>query len=299
VSEYAYVTMDVFTTRPFGGNQLAILPDARGLDTAAMQSIATEFNYSETTFVLPPPDGSDCVAQVRIFTPANELPFAGHPNVGTAWAVAQIGQLFDRKVGDTFAFHEGAGRVDCAITRQDGEIVSASIKAPKPLEVRGELDPAIVAPCASLSEADLQLDRHPPVLASVGLTFAFAEVQSVEALGRAMPNNTAFEAADARYPFENDRFCLFLYARADGDGRHLRARMFAPLINVAEDPATGSASAALAAYLAHLESTDSADFIIEQGVEMGRPSRLELSVRGAEVRVGGPCVPVMRGSLRI
>jgi trans-2,3-dihydro-3-hydroxyanthranilate isomerase len=297
VTDLGYLTLDVFTTRPFGGNQLAIIPDARGLDSDAMQRITAEFNYSETTFVLPPPQGSDCVAQVRIFTPTNEVPFAGHPNVGTAWAIASMGELFGRPTGDSFAFHEKAGKVDCEITRDDGAIVSASIKAPQPLSTGKDVDVDTVAACASLPTSQIELARHRPVQASVGLTFAIAELGSLEALGQARPNATAFAEADPLYRVGEDHFCLFLYTRVDGDPHHLRARMFAPLNNIPEDPATGSASAAVAAFLAQLDGTDSAGFIIEQGVEMGRPSRLELSVRGPEVRVGGPCVPMMRGTL--
>jgi trans-2,3-dihydro-3-hydroxyanthranilate isomerase len=297
VTEVDYLTLDVFTTQPFGGNQVAVIPDARGLDGDAMQRITAEFNYSETTFVLPPPGSSDCIAEVRIFTPTNEIPFAGHPNVGTAWAVASMGELFGKAVGDSFAFHEKAGRVDCQIRREHGRIVSASIKAPQPLSTGKDVDIDTVAACASLPLSAIELGRHKPIQASVGLFFAIAELSSLEALAQARPNNSAFADADPRYRVGEDHFCLFLYTRVDGDPRHLRARMFAPLNNIPEDPATGSASAAVAAFLAQLDGADSADFIIEQGVEMGRPSRLELSVRGSEVRVGGPCVPVMRGTL--
>ncbi|HEX6071403.1 MAG TPA: PhzF family phenazine biosynthesis protein [Sphingomicrobium sp.] len=295
--ELDYLTMDVFTTRPFGGNPLAIIPDASALDGEAMQRITAEFNYSETTFILPPPEGSGCIAEVRIFTPTNELPFAGHPNVGTAWAVASMGELFEQSVGDSFAFHEKAGRVDCSIRRDGGRIVSASIRAPQPLSTGGEIDAGTIAACASLPESAIELARHRPIQASVGLFFAIAELASLEALGKARPNASAFAAADPKYRVDEDHFCLFLYSRVDGDPRKLRARMFAPLNNIPEDPATGSASAALAAFLARLEGSESADYVIEQGVEMGRPSRLELSVRGPDVRVGGPCVPVMRGKL--
>ena len=296
MTEVDYLTLDVFTTQPFGGNQVAVIPDARGLDTEAMQRITKEFNYSETTFVLPPPEGSDCIARVRIFTPTNEIPFAGHPNVGTAWAVAEFGDLFGNPVGDSFGFHEHAGRVDCRIARENGKVVSASIAAPSPLEIGEEVDVAAVAACASLFEDAIETAHHRPRMVSVGLTFVVAELKSLEALGQAKPDGSAFIAAHERYQHPH-RFSLFMYTRVDGDPNRLRARMFAPLNNIPEDPATGSASAALAAFLAHLEGADRADLVIDQGVEMGRPSRLELSVRGSEVRVGGPCVPVMRGTL--
>jgi trans-2,3-dihydro-3-hydroxyanthranilate isomerase len=231
---------------------------------------------------------------VRIFTPTNEIPFAGHPNVGTAWAVAEMGELYGKPVGDRFAFDELAGKVDCQIRRENGAIVSASIAAPQPLEIGQEIDIAAVAACASLSEDAIETARHRPQMASVGLNFVLAELKSLDALGKAKPNATAFAAAHERYGHPH-LFSLFMYTRL-GDN-HLRTRMFAPLNNIPEDPATGSASAAAAAFLAHLSRVDSGDFIIEQGVEMGRPSRLELSVCGPEVRVGGPCVPMMRGTL--
>ena len=291
-----YETVDVFTTRPFGGNQVAVIRDARGLDTETMQRITKEFNYSETTFVLPPPEGSDCVAQVRIFTPTNEIPFAGHPNVGTAWAVASMGELFGSKVGERFAFDELAGKVDCQVRRENGEIVAASIAAPGPLEIGEELDLGVVAACISLPEGAIETARHGPQQVSVGLTFVVTELKSLEALGAAKPNGAAFTAAHERYRHPH-LFSIFMYTRVGPN--HLRARMFAPLNNIPEDPATGSASAATAAFLAQLDDAESMDLIIEQGVEMGRPSRLELSVRGPEVHVGGPCVPVMKGVLSL
>lgn len=300
MSVFDYLTYDVFTAEAFGGNPLAIVPDARGLDTATMQRIANEFNYSETTFILPPPDKSGCIAEVRIFTPTDEIPFAGHPNVGTAWAVASFGQLFGQKVNDSFVFHEKAGQVRCRIARDGGNIVSASITAPKPLEARGEIDAGVVAECASLPVDDILTDRHPPTVASVGLAFPIVELASLDALGRAAPNSAAFAAADTRYrDLTDDGYCLFLYTRVDGDPRRLRARMFAPLMNIPEDPATGSACGAAAAFLARLDGADEADFVIDQGVEMGRPSRIELKVRGPEVQIGGPCVAVMQGRISL
>lgn len=297
-----YLTLDVFTTEQFGGNPVAIVPDALGLDSATMQRIATEFNYSETTFVLPPPQGSGCIAEVRIFTPANEIPFAGHPNVGTAWAVASMGALFGQPVGDEFAFQEKAGRVLCQVKRERGLVRATSIAAPKALEIGHEIDASVVASCGSLPEGSIIRSRHSPVMISVGLPFAIAEIDSLESLANATPNGQAFADADNRYRHPDDRFSLFLYVRDGADG-HLRARMFAPLSNILEDPATGSASAALGAFLARLDGRTEADFLIDQGVEMGRPSRIEVSVRNSgpdcEVRVGGPCVAMMRGTLSV
>ena len=298
-----YVTLDVFTDRAFGGNPLAIIPDARELDGAAMQRIAAEFNYSETTFVLPPPDGSDCLATVRIFTPVNELPFAGHPNVGTAFYVARIGELFGQGVGDSFRFSEEAGAVDCRI-RRDGDRISASIAAPRSLEIGDVIDPKVVAACASIAPGAVVIANHPPVTVSVGLPFVVAELGSLTDLAAARPKGSAFTEANQHYPHADFGLSLMLYVRVDGDPLTLRARMFAPLSNIPEDPATGSAAGALCAYLASLlpDSDDELSFTLDQGVEMGRPSRIEVTVekQGGQlgtVLIGGTCVEMMRGRL--
>ncbi|WP_309662697.1 PhzF family phenazine biosynthesis protein [Sphingomonas sp.] len=300
-----YVTLDVFTDQAFGGNPLAIIPDARGLDGATMQRIAAEFNYSETTFVLPPPDGSDYLATVRIFTPVEELPFAGHPHVGTAFHVARLDDLFGQPVGDHFRFSEKAGVVDCQI-RREGERISASITAPRPLEIGEAVDLAIVAACASLAPDAIVSAHHDPVFVSVGLPFAVAELGSLADLALARPDGSAFVEADQRYHSADDHFPLFLYVRLDGNPFKLRARMFAPLSNIPEDPATGSAAGALGAYLASLapDSDGELSFTIDQGVEMGRPSRIEVTVekrRGkpGAVLIGGTCVEMMRGQLSL
>jgi len=303
--DVAYVTVDVFTTRPFAGNPLAVIPDARGIDGDAMQRIAAEFNYSETAFVLPPEDPAN-TARVRIFTPTDEIPFAGHPNVGTGFVLGRQGEVFGRPVESLCRFEEEAGLVEVRLERRDGQVAGARIRAPRPLRVGGQLDPGVVARCASLTPADLELSTHPPVLASVGLPFALVQVTDLDALARARPDAAAFADADRRHPGEDDRFSLFLYASQPGEPGRLRARMFAPLSNILEDPATGSASAALGAYLASLAPEPDLDraITIEQGVEMGRPSRIEVAVRKAggavgEVTVAGECVGVMRGTLTV
>ena len=295
-----YVTLDVFTGQAFGGNPLAIIPDARELDGPTMQRIAAEFNYSETTFVLPPPDGSDCLATVRIFTPVEELPFAGHPNVGTAFHVASLDELFGQPVGERFRFSEKAGVVDCQIRRVDGRL-SASITAPRPLEIGEAIDPAAVAACASLEPGAINGSNHGPLFVSVGLPFAVAELGSLADLAAARPNGDAFAKTDQRYLNPGISFSLMLYVRVDGDPLRLRARMFAPLSNIPEDPATGSAAGALCAYLASLGPQSDGDlaFVLDQGVEMGRPSRIEVTVdkQSGTVLIGGTCVDMMRGRL--
>jgi trans-2,3-dihydro-3-hydroxyanthranilate isomerase len=298
-----YVTVDVFTRTRFAGNPLAVIPDARGLSDAQMQSIAAEFNYSESTFVLPPEDEAN-TARVRIFTPATELPFAGHPNVGTGFVLGRQGEVFGRAVPETLQFEERAGLVKVALLRESDEIVGARIAAPRPLEIVHVLDAETVTACASLDPADLLAGGMAPVMASVSLPFALAEVTSLEALGRAQPNVAAFALACCRYYHSADRFSLFLFHRLSDT--HLRARMFAPLGKTPEDPATGSAAAALGARILslRLERDFAARLVVDQGVEMGRPSQIVLDIEkiagvAQPVRVSGHCVEIMSGALRL
>ncbi len=299
MAAFDFVTLDVFTSRPFGGNPLAIVADARGLDSAAMQAIATEFNLSETVFMLPPPAGSEAIATARIFTPVAELPFAGHPNVGAAFFVASNGGIFGREAGDRFVFDEKAGPVECFVERSDSGLQTA-ITAPKPLSIGQEIDVETVAACAMLEPESVATVSHGPMAISVGLPFYTAELASLDALARAKPVASAFVEAVERYHPPDDFFSLHLYVRDPGDPSKVRTRMFAPLSNIPEDPATGSAAAALAAFLATLDGTDEERrYEIVQGVEMGRRSDIVASVRHGRALVGGPCVPIQRGVLTI
>jgi trans-2,3-dihydro-3-hydroxyanthranilate isomerase len=293
---YEFVTVDVFTETRFGGNPLAVFPDARGLSDVAMQAVAKEFNLSETTFVLPPDDPAHR-ARVRIFTPATELPFAGHPNVGTGYVLASR----DAGAPNAYVFEELAGLVPIGVLRgADGAARGARIEAPRPLALGAEVPAADIAACAGLAETDVVVAAHRPVVASVGTEFVVAQVSGLDALGRARPDIGAFRAAADRLPGMQLRFALLAYARLDAG--HVRARMFAPLGGVLEDPATGSANAALAALLASLSGGPLA-LRIEQGVEMGRPSLIEAegwqAADGWRASVAGSCVPVMRGTIEV
>ncbi len=259
-----------------------------------MQALASEFNLSETTFVLPPADPTH-TARVRIFGPTHELPFAGHPNVGTALVLAARAE----PPPDAMLFEELAGLVRVRLVREGGQR-TATVDAPKPLHLGADVPAPLVAACAGLSPGDIVTDAHGPRIASVGLGFAFAEV-SAAALAGAIPDATAFREAAASHPTMPGTFSLHLYARS-GDG--LRARMFAPLAGIPEDPATGSANAALAALLLHLTpGRDRAAFDVVQGEEMGRPSLLRAGAWrvGGEVwaGIGGGAVPVLRGMVDI
>lgn len=299
---YDFVTVDVFTDRRFGGNPLAVVPDAGGLTDAQMQAVAAEFNLSETTFILPPADPRNH-AQVRIFTPKTEMPFAGHPNVGTGFVLA-------RMAGDPpehYTFEEAAGLVRVHISRDGaGVICGARISAPRALSLDVAVPTELVAACAGLPEGDILTQLHHPLVASVGTPFVIAEVASLEALARASPDLAAFRGAAAQLPALAERFNLYLYARRGEEVLRLRTRMFAPLSGVLEDPATGSAAAALAALLTSLAPGENVDlhYDIDQGVEMGRPSSIVASARKTGegpvlATVAGNCVPVMRGSLEV
>ncbi|WP_349435751.1 PhzF family phenazine biosynthesis protein [Pararhizobium sp. A13] len=302
----AYITVDVFTGERFSGNQLAVIPDARGLSDTQMQQIAAEFRYSEVTFVLPPEDPAN-TARVRIFTPTMEIPFAGHPNVGTAFVLGGQPEIFGNAPGDVLRFEEKAGLVATALIRDDdGRVAGAGILAPQPLSLGPQIDTDTIAHCASIDVRAICTETHAPIIASVGLPFAVAEVTDLETLGRACPNTAAFAGAGRRFSPEDEQFAIFLYTRLPDNPWHVRARMFAPLDNVIEDPATGSASGALGALLASLQPASDLDIdiTIEQGVEMGRRSLIELNVHKSDglvhsVRIAGRCVAVMRGNLSL
>ncbi|QWW67145.1 PhzF family phenazine biosynthesis protein [Rhizobium sp. WYJ-E13] len=302
MNNLSYTTVDVFTSTRFEGNPLAVMADARDLSDAAMQKIAAEFGYSEVTFVLPP-ENLENTARVRIFTPTMEVPFAGHPNVGTAFVLGRQSEIFGRPIGDKLRFEEKAGLVEVALQRREGRVTAATIRAPRPLEIGDTIPEAVIASCVSIDPASIRKNTHAPVFASVGLNFAVSELESLEALAAASPNLNGFQAAASTTTGSHD-FSLFLYVRPTAAPWKIRARMFAPLDNVIEDPATGSASAALCAYLVSLrpEADINQHITIEQGVEMGRRSVIELDVvkkagTVTDVTISGSCVPVMQGEI--
>jgi trans-2,3-dihydro-3-hydroxyanthranilate isomerase len=302
-----YVTVDVFTDRMFGGNPLAVVLDAAGLSAREMQAIALEFNYSETTFVLPPQDSTN-TAKVRIFTPRTEVPFAGHPNVGTAFVLARnspFGAAAAASAGGVFLFEEAAGLVALRLLREHGDTVGAEVRAPEALSRRALVSREAAAACLSLDAADIATHVHPPQVISVGLPFLAVEVSSRAALGRSKPDFAAhadllpLDGADA----------VFAYWRPGDESSAsaetvLHARTFSPLDGVIEDPATGSACAAAIALLTSFMSADRAEFAwrIHQGVDMGRPSLLlgrTTKSQGAvtATHIGGRCVTVFEGTL--
>ena len=301
-----YVTADVFTHEMFGGNPVAVVLDAEGLSTNQMQAIALEFNYGETTFVLPPRDPAH-TAHVRIFTARAEVPFAGHPNVGTAFLLAREREARGDPRVDAFVFEEAAGLVPLTLFRDHGAVIGAELRAPEPLSVRSKVAGEIAAQCLSLPSADIAMETHAPEILSVGLPFLVVELASRDALRAAKPNLTAYQSvlplngADAIYAYTVDDRKTPSTTEAV-----LHARMFAPFDGTLEDPATGSATAATIARLAQLgpSVTVNRRWRVHQGVDMGRPSLLlgRTAVRNGEVEsvhVGGTCVAVMEGTFTL
>jgi trans-2,3-dihydro-3-hydroxyanthranilate isomerase len=274
-----YLVYDVFTDRPFGGNPLAVIPDASALPEAALQKIAREFNYSETAFVFAP-EVPDHTARVRIFTPTQEVPFAGHPTIGTAVALGELGR------GRDLVLELGIGPLPCTV---DG--ATARFETRAKLEILHEVAPELPARALSLP---VEAIREGCVMASLGLPFVLVELDGPDRLSAIRPVTEAFAEGARRYPSPFD-FAVFAWAR---DGAAVRARMFAPLDDIPEDPATGSACAALAALLARRKG-GGVELTVHQGVEMGRPSLIRLRADTTAVRVAGQAVRVMEGRLHL
>ena len=297
--KYRYYICDVFTETRFGGNQLAVVPEADGLSKEVMQKIAREFNFSETSFVFPAQAGY--TRRVRIFTPAREIPFAGHPNVGTAFVLATTGELGEIKSSLAVTFEEDAGLVTLSINSEDGRVRSCELTAPQQVSIGNTVPIKLVADAIGVEESDIVTSTHLPQLASVGLPFILVELRDRPGLERARINMNGFEALAATGVMPD----IYFYVRS-GDEFDIRARMFAPLDGVPEDPATGSANCALAGLLAHYDKQSNGDFSwrIAQGVEMGRPSIL---IARAEKRdgvvkttwIGGASVLVSEGMMDI
>ncbi|MDX1781069.1 MAG: PhzF family phenazine biosynthesis protein [Thalassovita sp.] len=278
----SYLVLDVFSETPFGGNQLAVIPDATALPEEALQKITREFNFSETTFVYPPADPAH-TARVRIFTPTMEVPFAGHPTIGTAVALAMAGH------GPDMVLELGVGPLNC-----HAENGAARFTTEAPLEILAEPDPALVTRALGLPPEKIATRAHPPVMATLGLPFTLTELTDRDALAAITTDIGAFREGAERYPGSLD-FPQFVYIR---DGDIIHARMFAPLDNIPEDPATGSAAATLAAYLARQDGRD-VELTLHQGVDMGRPSVIGLRTQGDSVTVSGKAVLVMEGRLHL
>ena len=296
---YHYYLCDVFTDNRFGGNQLAVLPDAQGLSDEQMLKIAREFNYSESTFVFPA--GNRATRRVRIFTPTTEMPFAGHPNIGTAFTLATAGEF--GKIGSTATvfFEEEAGLVSVSILNHQGKPLMCRLAAPTPPSFGETVSVEMVAAAVSLEPDDIVTSTHPPQVASVGLPFLFAELKDRDALERAAVNLKGINALTEKGLVSD----IHVYILSDDDF-DIRARVFAPSKGVPEDPATGSANCALAGLLAHYDEANDGRYQwrIAQGIEMGRPSVLnaEADKKNGKVfttRIGGSCAMVAEGYIEV
>jgi trans-2,3-dihydro-3-hydroxyanthranilate isomerase len=310
MSKYSFVQVDVFTEEPFAGNALAVFPEAEGITDDEMMKIAREMNLSETVFVLPPRD-EKTLRRLRIFTPAREIPFAGHPIVGTWNALAREGvvPLPDGGNGWTRIHHEvGIGVLPVDIEFKDGEPIQVVMTQGK-FEIKGEIDDASdqAELARALGLAIENLDETLPIqIVSTGMSFLVVPIRSLSDLGRCKVNGSLLAEI---YQRSGSTGCeAFTRETIEIGAARAHARMFAPGDNIAEDPATGSAAGALGGYLVHhgasgIDSVDGrARFVIEQGDFIHRPSRINLEVAGKpgsidEVRVGGPSVVVAHGEV--
>lgn len=300
---FRYYTCDVFTDQRYGGNQLAVLPHATGLTSEQLLAIAREFNYSETTFVLPPESPGN-TRRLRIFTPGGEVPFAGHPTVGTAFVLAAIGEVALTGAETRIVFEENVGPVPVLIRAEGGRPVFSELSVAKMPEVGPPLpDPEILARILSLEADDILQGRFHPQSVSCGLPFGFVPLRSRDAVRRSRLRIEPWEQHLAGTP--NEMLMVFAM-EGERPGSDVRARMYSPGINVAEDPATGSACAALGGYLGmrsdHANGT--LRWIVEQGFEMGRPSILQVEADKKDgaivaVRVGGATVMVCSGEITV
>jgi trans-2,3-dihydro-3-hydroxyanthranilate isomerase len=287
---HRFLLVDVFTEHAFGGNQLAVFPDAAGIPDALMQAYARELNFSETTFVLPPRKPGH-THRVRIFTPTMEVAFAGHPNIGTAFVLAKV------QSGNAFVFDEDVGTVRIAASI-DGDRGFAELTLERAAEVRlADIAPARLA--AMLSLPDDRIGSLPAFFAGVGLPFFIVTLKDPDSVAAARLDLSVWETVLPPGSWSRD---VYIVAGDFAPGGHLKARMFAPADGVPEDPATGSAAAAFAASLAAALPEPAGHFAwtVEQGAEIGRPSRISVSAEkraGAviSVRVGGSAVIVGEG----
>ncbi|HLV27470.1 MAG TPA: PhzF family phenazine biosynthesis protein, partial [Gemmatimonadales bacterium] len=271
-----YRTADVFTSRAYGGNPLAVILDARGLDSSEMLRIAREFNYSETTFVLPPDDPANA-CRIRIFTPGGEVPFAGHPTVGTAIVLAHAGAIPLGGSETRIVIEEGVGPVPVSIRARNGipyfaQLSVAMLPQVQPLDADSES----IARALGLAPSDLLNGRYAPQVVSCGIPFLLVPLRTREAVSRSRVVLHEWEKSLAG-TLGSEVMVFALEGEGDAD---VHSRVFVPGLSVPEDPATGSACAALGGYLAERTPRDDTTlrWTVEQGVEMGRSGRIEVEV---------------------
>ena len=316
---YRYTLADVFTTQIFGCNQLAVFPHAECLNDLQMQNIARELNLSETVFVFPPRNPKN-TRRVRIFTPGTELPFAGHPTVGTAIVLAALKEIKLKGDDTAIILEEEVGPVPVIIRAEGGKPTFAQLSAAKLPEFGPEPPaPAELAALLSLQESDIAVGEFVPEAVSCGVPFLYIPVRSHEAVAKASLRRDQWDRLLAHYyaphvyvmhveSVEHDEAALHespIYGKKILGG-HVHARMFAPAMGITEDPATGGAAAALGGYLGtrHGLTDGTLTWTIDQGAEIGRPSRIDIEVDKKSdhitaVRVGGAAVVIGSGELEI
>jgi trans-2,3-dihydro-3-hydroxyanthranilate isomerase len=305
---YRYLHLDVFTDTPFEGNQLAVFPDGGGLSAETMQRIACEMAFSETTFILPPERGGD--VRMRIFTPGEELPMAGHPTVGSTFALAHLGTIARGR--QEFVFELGVGPTPVALKWNDAGLSFAWMTQQRPLFGRSPADLEQLAAALGLERADLA-EGPPPQEVSCGVPFLIVRLGSRRSVDRALPDRRAIAAFYDAHGMTELPIFVFTTEHpstelgAGGRTADCYSRMFAPTLGVAEDPATGSASGPLGCYLVHhgvVAPEEGARLVSLQGVQMGRPSWIHIDIGTTagsidRVRVGGRAVLVAEGTLRV
>jgi trans-2,3-dihydro-3-hydroxyanthranilate isomerase len=309
---YTFYQLDVFTDQAFGGNPLAVFPDAEGLDTAQMQRIAREMNLSETTFVFPPTD-PQADFKVRIFTPASELPFAGHPVVGTHWMLAHLGRIPLTEPVTTARLELGVGVRAAALYVENGRVTRVVMDHQRPVFGATASDAQIerLARALGLSPAAILDTGWPVRVVSSGVWQLFVPVRSladVQSLGADRIDAAALGGVFAE--LDPETHChdsvMVLTLETTQPGVDVHTRMFAPALGVGEDPATGSATGGLGAYLIEhgivAAAPPTTHLVAEQGLEINRPSRLGIEIDGVPgnvemVRVSGQAVPLIEGVL--
>ena len=299
-----FYTVDVFSNKIFGGNPLAIFTNTDDISTDLMQSIASEVNYSETVFIQKPKN-KDNTAKVKIFTPKNELPFAGHPNVGAGFLLSCFPNLIPGNYSkNKMVFEEIAGLVNVIPQYNGATVVGSKIEAPNKFHKLETVPTSAIQNCIETNEGSIVTSNDPPVVAGVGLDFVIAEVQNEEILNNARCNISAFSEADKNFSYGDDFFSLMIYYR--GNQQNIFARVFAPLSGIVEDAATGSACGALGALLASQNSdrNNKYNYKIHQGEMIGRPSLINVSIlkEKDQIRrtyISGECVLVSKGNFFI
>jgi len=294
-----FILVDVFTSRPFGGNQLAVFTDGTTLSSSEMQELAHEMNFSESTFVMPP--DSSGARRVRIFTPKHEIPLAGHPTVGTTWVLASRGEISLDSASVDATLILGIGPVTVTVESTGGKPDFVWMAHREPEFGAKRRDRGRIAKALGINSAEIR-DDLPIQIASTGFPFIFVPIRTLDALAKCAPNAPALAAL-----FKPGEQILPIYMFVANESGEFapRSRMFAPFTGVSEDPATGSASAPFGAYAATyglINPAPKASFLIQQGVEMGRPSEIHVEVARKDsgafaIRIGGRCAIVGEGSM--